>query len=70
MGISIANYRGNSSAKFSVKTNSGEYIQYTSPRNKLYNTDYLRKDFRFDIEGPTRKELKKTSMFPNWLGIS
>ena len=63
MGISIANYRGNSSAKFSVKTNSGEYIQYTSPRNKLYNTDYLRKDFRFDIEGPTRKELKKRPCF-------
>ena len=50
---------GTRRTKSSVKTNSGENSQHTSPRNKPYNTDYPRKDLRFETEGPTRKELKK-----------
>ena len=59
MGISIAYYRGNSSEQ----VNSDENSHHTSPRDKPYNTDYPRKDIRFEIEGPSRKQLKKSPCF-------
>ena len=57
---------GTRRTKSSVKTNSGENSQHTSPRNKplrLITWIITRKDFKFEIEGPTRKELKKSPCF-------